>query len=277
MNRRLPKDNATSKIIIESAVTKTYDSLDKPVTYLPSTYGLSSTLTGEDVRICLIDSGTPEHKDITIDGDSVSFCENTKNAADKTGHATMVAGLISAVNKEQITGLAPRSKIDYLKVIDDLGQCSFNSVVAAILWAIVKETDIILLPLGTQYDYTILHDAVRKAAELNICIIASAGNNISKQSDIDFPSRYPEVFSVASLSKSENINKIIREKSDFAVNASGLLTTHMNNKYVKVGGSSLATAIVGGLAAVLIEQYRKDNKEVSNKAIYSDLAKFLSN
>jgi subtilisin family serine protease len=260
---------------VESKINKIYEQIKEPVIYSPLTYGLPTELSGRGVNICLIDSGTPEHKDINVDGDKIIFCDNTRNTGDKTGHATMVAGLISSKNKQTITGIAPNATIHYAKVIDDSGNCNFNSVVAAVLWAIVKQVHIIILPIGTQWDYTILHDAITKANKMGIIVIASAGNNKDITMAIDFPSQYLEVWSVASFLKNKT-NKLVKKKVDFSLNASGMMTTYVNNKYVKASGSSLASAIVGGLTAILIEQCLKKSKEIDTQVIYNNLVKTLS-
>ena len=88
-----------------------------------------------------------------------------------------------------------------MKVVNANGDCSFNAIVAGVLWAIIKQVDIILISLGSQTDYLILHDAIKKAYEQNICIIAASGN----KNTIEYPASYPEVLSV-SRNMGENKN-----------------------------------------------------------------------
>ena len=167
---------------------KTFKTLDKKITYSPADYKISNSFTGAGVKIAIIDSGCPSHKDIKVSGDKISFCNNNRTTVDKMGHSTIVSGIINAKNKKVITGLAPNAKMYYAKVIDDQGNSSFNSLLSAILWAIVKEVDIITLALGTQYDYSIIHDAVQKARKNGICIFAAAGNDVKRNGvEVDYP------------------------------------------------------------------------------------------
>ena len=216
----------------------------KPVNY--SIQNIVEGMTGLNIKICIIDSGEPQHKDIKVrsnmkaEGENVSFCDENSCIYDKYGHSTMVSGIIKGKNKNSVIGVAPNSKLLYAKVVNDKGQCSFNSVVAAVLWAIVKNVDIITIALGTEYDYSVLHDTIRKARKNNICIIVSSG----RKNSVQYPSEYDEVFSVSSF-KNKN-NKV-----------GGFYTTYLNNKYIKITGNSMLTAYYSGIAALLIEKYKK--------------------
>ncbi len=239
----------------------------KSVIYSPSLYGINSICTGRNVKIAILDSGCPHHKDIIIEGERISFCENNNNINDNNGHATMISGIIKANNKKTIVGVAPHVKLLFGKVVDNKGQCSFNALVAAVLWAIVKEVDIIVIAMGTQYDYMILKDAIKKARNHDICIFAASGEN----EKIDYPARYKETFSVGFLTKNKNENEKIKKNVDFYLPNKKLYTTSLDNNYVKVSGSSISTAFFAGLGAVLVEQYKKERKINISKLVYSKL------
>jgi len=211
--------------------------------------------TGKDVKICIVDSGIPLHKDIDIVGDEgMSFCGENTCSRDDFGHSTMVSGIIKAKNKNAITGMAVNSKLFYAKVVNNEGKCSFNSIVAAVLWAIVKKVDIITIALGTKYNYTILHDAIKKAQKNNICIIAASGNKLR---GLDYPAKYDEVFEVRNNKKN---NK--------------LYTTYLNDKYIRASGSSIVSAYYTGLSVLLVEEYKKTIPEHEIPAlVYSKLKK----
>lgn len=242
----------------------------KPVSYSKKGY------TGKNVKISIIDSGCPNHNDIKVCGEKISFCDESTNVDDNYGHSTMVSGIISANNKGSIIGIAPDAKLFFAKVANDAGECSFNSMVAAILWSIVKQVDIIVVALGTQYDYSVMHDAIKKARDNNICVFAAAGKDIG-DSDLNFPARYNEVFSASTLTRGKEKNKIIMEKSDLYTPNKGMYTTYTNNKYVRAYGSSISTAYFAGHAALLIEQYRKTIPQNEIPAlVYSKLIRELN-
>jgi minor extracellular protease Epr len=265
-NKHINIENKTGK--------KSYDSLSKPIIYTPKSTSLTK-YKGENVKIGIIDSGCPTHKDIKITGEKVSFCNSNRNMMDYLGHATSISGIIGANNKSSIIGLAPQAQLYYAKVVNDDGKCCFNSLIAAVLWSLAKEVDIIVLALGTKFDYTIFKDTIKKAVSSGVCIFAAAGKELDN--GIDYPARYPGVLSVSSLSRLHKNNHKIKEKVDFNIPYKSIYTTHLNNKYIKTSGSSIATAWVAGLAALLIEKYKKFPDKIDNlsKRIHSDLLKII--
>ena len=259
-----------NKIKVNKKKRRIIEKLPKSVIYSPSLYGINNKCTGRGVKIAILDSGCPLHKDIKYEGNKISFCEENMVADDKNGHATILSGIIKS-NSKNIIGLAPDAKLLYGKVVDNNGQCSFNSLVAGVLWAIVKEVDIIVIAMGTQYDYRVLYDAIKKAREYGICIFAASGDD----EEIDYPSKYKEVFSTGFLTRYKKKNELIKKNVDFYLPNKGIYTTYLNNSYVKVSGSSISTAFFAGLAAVLIEQYKKGNEIEIPKLVYLNLKKII--
>jgi len=266
---------------LEKVYSKSHFKIDKkqiknisdkitPISYQRNGY------TGDGVRISIIDSGCPNHKDIKVDGEKTSFCDENIDTEDRFGHATIVSGIISANNKDSIIGIAPNSKLLFAKVTNDAGECSFNSIVAEILWSIIKKVDIIVIAMGTQYDYYVLHDAIKKAKDNHICIFAASGNNVIDE-EINFPARYEEVFSAGFLIRGKEKNKKIITKSGLYIPNKGLYTTYIGNKYVRAYGSSISTAYFAGQAALLIEEYKKTipQNEIPT-LIYSKLVKEIN-
>ena len=257
----------TEEILIDKRKKTIIKELSNSVVYSPSLYGINNGCTGKGVKIAILDSGCPSHKDIKFEGDKINFCGDNIVEIDKNGHSTIVSGIIKANNKKAIIGCAPHSKLLFGKIVDNKGNCSFNSLIAGVLWAIVKEVDIIIIAMGTQYDYMVLHDAIKKARSYGICIFAASGDN----EEIDFPARYNEVISTGFLTRSKVKNELIKKNIDFYLPNKRIYTTYLNNRYAKVSGSSVSTAFFAGMGAVLIEQYKKEDKRNIPDLIYAKL------
>lgn len=262
-------------IVINRKITKNIlSAIPSPVVYSPSAYGVDNHCTGRDVKIAILDSGCPTHCDIKISGEKVSLCEEQSSINDRIGHSTIVSGIIAANNKKNIMGFSPSSKIFSVKVIDNNGICEFNTLVAGVLWAIVKQVDIIVIAMGSSYNYAVLHSAIKKAREHGICVFAASGDReVDANWEIDYPARYPEVFSTGFLTKSKKKNDIIKKKVDFFLSNESVYSTHLDNKYIKITGSSVSTAFFAGLGAVLIEQYKQENKKDIPDLVFSSLNK----
>ncbi len=96
-------------------------------------------------------------------------------------HGTMVAGIIGAVgnNSQGVTGVAWRTNIMPLRVLNDKGEGRVSSVVRAIDYAIRNEADIINLSFVT-YNYNeSLAAAIKRAYQAGIIVVAAAGNDQS--------------------------------------------------------------------------------------------------
>jgi subtilisin family serine protease len=262
---KFDKVKATSKV----------SSFTKPIVYDPAEYSLSG-FTGKGVKIALLDTGYPSHKDVNVAGEKTSLCEQSSSPLDKLGHATMMAGVIVANNRQTIRGIAPNASLIYGKVVSNSGDCTFTSIVAGILWAVIKQADIIVLGLGTEYDYSVLHDAIRKAHSSGVCIFAAAGEDLDGAKEVEFPAGYKEVFSCGFLTRSKAKNEVIRKKIDFCLPPKVFVTTCLGDQYMRVGGSSIATAFFAGLAANFIESYRRDKGSPDPFTVFSGLKKICN-
>ena len=80
----------------------------------------------------------------------------------------------------------------------------------AINWAIEKKVNILSLSFGTKTDSEVLHNAIKRAQENNILIVA-AGND----SQIEYPAAYPEVIAVGSIGTDTKSTCIFFQSSIF--------------------------------------------------------------
>ena len=255
------------KIIISRKKVNIVEEMPNPIIYSPLKYGIDNKCTGKGVKIAVLDSGCPNHKDIKVEGEKISLCDENSNTNDKNGHATMVSGIIKSDNKNTIVGLAPHSKLLFGKITNNKGQCDFNALIAGVLWGIVKEVDIIIIAMGGKYDYRVLYDAVKKAKSRGICVFAAAGDD----EVVNYPAKYKEIFSTGFLTKNNEINEKMKKKINLYLPNKSLYSTYLDNKYVKVGGSSISTSFFAWLGAVLIEQYKRENKRNIPKLVYDKL------
>ncbi|MCF7796053.1 S8 family serine peptidase [Patescibacteria group bacterium] len=268
--------NKNSYLKINNVKTKKIiNNISTPIRYCPSVFGFSKRATGRKVKISLLDSGCPSHKIIDVPSMATSFCSNELTVKDNNGHATVVSGIMVADCVNKIRGFVPNADMYYAKVVDKKGGCRFNSLLAGVLWSIVQDVDIIVIPLGTTFNYGVLHNAILKAFKNNICIIAASGNNIKKENGkLEYPAAYTEVFSVSSSPKKKKIKNRVLSKIDFAVDTSNTISTYIDNKYIKASGSSVATAFIASQAALEIQKQKKNKSDkISPIDVYKKIIK----
>ena len=181
----------------------------------------------ENITIALIDSGVdinhPDLKDNIwvnskeIPGDNIDndgngfvddvngwdFVENKPDPRPKffpsytvsgMNHGTVVAGVAAAVgqNKEGIIGLAWKVKLMPIRVLNNRGEGTLEAVIKGIDYAIKNKADIINLSFVGPNRSELFLQAVEKAWNSNILIVAAAGNNSKTEGeDLDKKPLYP--------------------------------------------------------------------------------------
>lgn len=93
-------------------------------------------------------------------------------------HGTMVAGIAAATgnNRQGIAGVTWRAKIMSLRALNDKGEGHISAVVRAIDYAVHNGADIINLSfVGFNYSQA-LQDAIQRAYDAGVIVVAAAGN-----------------------------------------------------------------------------------------------------
>lgn len=211
------------------------------------------------------------------------FVKGTMIPFDDQGHGTHCAGLAAS----GVTGIAPNAKILPVKVLSALGSGDMGSIIAGILYAADEGADVISMSLASRSLFEddnlelslAYQEAIALAGAKGSMIVAAAGNETS---DIDQIPVYPAVMSrksglvisVAATSLKGNLS----EYSNFGMNSvdvaapggskmdinfesgnetGGLLSDYYwpvdaggKYGYVRFMGTSMATPVVAGVAAL---------------------------
>lgn len=251
-------------------------SLPEPMHYTPGYFGFQNIYgDGLGVSICIIDTGAPTGKHFRI---PIRNCIDFTNTSvyDTHGHSTGVSGILVAQSRNNINGIVKQSNVFYAKALDDSGRGDHGSVQSAILYAIVKSVDIIVMSFGSPTHHSALQDAIKKAYDQNICVFASSGNANTQSKDADFPARLREVMSVGICDPGSpnQIGDTSAPALDIPVKS--LYTTYLNNKFIEMGGSSIAAPIAAGAAACLIQYQKARKAKYTPSDIYESLMKSIA-
>lgn len=219
--------------------------LPSPVSHSAANYGYNIDGNGRGVKISIIDTGRPDHLALKSSANSINFSQS-QSEVDTIGQSTIVSGIIGANEPTLMTGMAQGAELYYAKICNDDGKVGIDAVVSGFLWSIIKGVDIIIMPMTLDNSHEIFKDTVEKATNSNICVICSAGFHGYEQ----FPASYSGVMSVGATNQKG-------ERAGFSalgkVNAVGtsICSTYVNQHFCIARGSAIATAVVGGLAAVV--------------------------
>lgn len=206
---------------------------------------------GEKVKVAVLDSGIDMHDEFyTRQWVDFSDTVNGYKPTDNNGHGTMVAGPIAArISGFGMEGIASGAELYSVKILDKENEASVSTVVKAIEWCIQNDMDVINMSFGMDSYSEILADAVKKAYNNDILMVAAAGNDVKQ---VQYPARFPEVLSVGSInSKLETSEFSDNSQTDLAAPGEDVQSTGFLGSYTKVSGTSLAAAHVTGVAAAV--------------------------
>lgn len=203
--------------------------------------------------IAIIDSGVdPHHPELA--GKLVAGA-NTHDAsgitADQHGHGTKMAGVAAArINNGQgIAGVAGLSPVMPLRVTDRKGRASSASIAMAIVWAADHGARVVNLSL----EGVIRSAAIREAAEYayyhGALVIAPSGN-CGCLSPVE---ETPFILSVAATDESGQAASFSSAGAfvDIAAPGTHIPATAMFGTYVSETGTSVASAVVAGVASLM--------------------------
>ncbi|MFF5174376.1 type VII secretion-associated serine protease mycosin [Micromonospora sp. NPDC000089] len=216
---------------------------------------------GQGVTIAVVDTGVEPHPDLVrnlLPGEDAVPGGSGDGRQDADGHGTGMSGLISAHGHNGnggALGIAPKAKICPIrfKIKENFGRVDDMSV--AIRSAVRRDVDIISISAGYP-DTPSLQEALSEASQADILVVASAGN-VPVSSGIEYPAAYPGVLSVGGVDRNGNhaAVSVTGSKIDVVAPAVDIYSTSIDGKYRKGTGTSDATAIVAGAAALIRSKY----------------------
>ena len=210
---------------------------------------------GAGIRVAIIDTGVDtQHPDLAgrtqltrnyIDDDATEFRNDR--------HGTQVAGLIAAAANNGIgtIGVAPDVKLLAYKACwqpspSAGGRCNSFTLAQALADAMLAKAQVINLSLVGPSD-PLLEALVGKAVDAGIIVVGA----VSDDPRFGFPAKLPRVLPVAEAETSLDAAGVLRAP------ARDIVTLVPNGHYDFASGSSLATAQVTGVVALLLARNQK--------------------
>lgn len=193
---------------------------------------------------------------------------NDGDPLDENGHGTYCAGIIGAEcgNNVGICGLNWKTQIMSLKFINAGGFGNVADAVEAINYALDRKNAgvnlrVINASWGLPEPSRALEDMIRKANQAGILFVVASG---STSTDNDATPRYPAGYSlgnIVSVAATDNSGALAQFSNygarSVSVAAPGkdILTTALGNDYKECSGTSMAAAVVTGVAALSLSKH----------------------
>lgn len=222
---------------------------------------------GEGIKIAVLDTGVDlDHEDLKenlLPGKN--FINPKKPPQDDSGHGSHVTGIICACNNELgVVGVAPKSKVIPVKVLDAKGSGSLKVVADGIRWAADQGVDFITMSLGSPSPVPVVYEAIKYANKKG-CVIFCAAGNAGKTRQIFYPAAYSEVIGIGAID--ENFNRAnfscTGPDLDFLAPGVKILSTVPKNWYAILSGTSMANPFAVGVASLLLSYKRKEKLNIN--------------
>ncbi|NLI60106.1 MAG: S8 family peptidase [Clostridiales bacterium] len=221
------------------------------------------------------------------------FVEKKEMPYDDNGHGSFVAGVAAGsgyLSRGKYQGIAPKAHIIALKALKKDGSGSSSDILAAIQWVADHQKDnnikVLSMSLGTNVNRLSANDAMVRGVEAlwdrGITVVVAAGNSGPQPSTITSPGISAKVITVGAVDDKRTpdiSDDIIAEFSSRGpvgirikpdVVAPGVKVVSVNTdkqyrsgqrnisstvSYTSMSGTSVATPIVSGCVALLLEKH----------------------
>jgi len=256
-------------------------SLDESVSKIGAPAAWAKGLTGEGVRVAVLDTGVDtDHPDLVGKVAASRDFSGKGSVEDGNGHGTHVASTVAgsgAASGGRYRGVAPDATLAVGKVLDDDGYGSFDAILAGMRWAAADAgADVVNMSLGGYgSDGT---DPLSAAVgtltrEYGTLFVAAAGNDGADEW-ISTPAAASEALAVGSVSKDDVLSEFSNRgprtgdgavKPDLTAPGEGIVAARpadvpplgepVGDAYQRIDGTSMATPHVAGSAALLAQRH----------------------
>ncbi|BDZ49633.1 type VII secretion-associated serine protease [Frondihabitans sucicola] len=239
--------------------------------YWLNDYGIRqawSTTEGQGVTVAVIDTGVdgtvPELQGVVSGGTDFSgtgASNGQKPIDEDSSHGTLVGSLIAGRGTGPTSGMigvAPKANLLSIsvgfgsKAVDPDGQ-----IAKAVVWAVDHGAKVINMSLTRNtLDWPASWDkAFLYAMQHGVVVVAAAGNRGSGTDEVGAPATMPGVLTVAGVDQSKNASFDASSQGitiGVAAPSEGLVGVAPGGDYLLWSGTSGATPIVAGVAALVI-------------------------
>ena len=176
---------------------------------------------------------------------------NTTSTIDQFGHGTEVAGAAAALtdNGQGVAGVAGAAKIMPVRVTNATGSATSASIANGILWAADHGARVVNLSFNGIAGNATIRSAAEYATNRGTLVVAASGNCAC----VDPTPENPFMLSVSATDETDSLAYFSSTGAfvDLSAPGTNIVTTARFGLYTSDSGTSLASPIVAGVAALM--------------------------
>lgn len=229
-----------------------------------------NTTKGEGVTICMVDTPVdinhPTFSNSHID--TLDLIKLDTSNLETMIHGTSVAGVL--VSQNELIGVAPKAKLLAISAFIRTKKRPFRlqgssaNIAKAIDRCIQHKVDVINLSFTGGKD-SLVETLIKKAVNKGIIVTAAGGNGGHWGSSI-YPALISGVLTATAVDNRKMLFSMADKGSfiDYATPGVNILTTAPGGTYTIATGTSLSSAHLSGIVALLLSQTHKHNRAVNS-------------
>ncbi len=237
------------------------------------------TTKGQGVSVCMIDTPVDIfHPSFTHSRiETIDLIEYDPNNLDMMAHGTSVAGVL--VSQNDLIGVAPKAKLLAISAFSTSKHRPFSlqgssaNIAKAINICINNRVDVINLSFTGNRD-SLIEPLIEKAISKGIVVVAAGGNGGHWGSTI-YPALIPGVLAVTAVDDNKQLFSMADKGRfiDYSAPGVNILTLAPSGKYTLATGTSLSSAHLSGIVALLLSEQRRIPIDKTLKQTAVDLGK----
>ena len=240
---------------------------------------------GKNVCVAIIDTGISSHFDFVLGKNRikvfVDFVNGKTKNYDDNGHGTFVSGVLAGsgvMSHKKYRGFAPCVDIVSLKALNSDGEANAITILDAMQWVYLNykkyNIKVVCMSFGSEpigYNDPIMRGA-EKLWNSGIVVVVAGGNSGPKRETIKSPGISPKIITVGGFDDNriketyyENFFEIAdfssrgpafnRVKPDLVAPSVDIVSCSKNNGYTTLSGTSVATPMIAGICADILQKY----------------------